>query len=67
MIIELIKKSCYLVSVDNYILTAKNEAIIAKFLKSSENNLIITFSITVFRENEMSEQISAVIKTFLQL
>ena len=67
MIVELIKKNCYLVNINNHTLTAKNEATSAKFLKSLENNLIITFSIIMFRKNKILKQISAVTETVSQL
>ena len=64
---KLIKKECYSVSVDDYTLAVKNETTTVKFLKNSENNLIIIFSVMMFEKDEMSEQISAVTEAFLQL
>ena len=64
-IVKLIEKECYLISINNYILTVKNKITTAKLLKSLKNNLIIIFSITVFEKDKTSEQISIIIEAFL--
>ena len=64
-IVKLIEKECYLISINNYILTVKNKITTAKLLKSLKNKLIIIFSITVFEKDKTSEQISIIIEAFL--